>query len=79
MVRLRGLWRRVPVAISRAQVLYARSGGIDVSSTDESGLPEDFETFADTRICSNCSDRVDPEHYVKAHDLCAGCYWGDRL
>jgi len=46
--------------------------------SSSSVLPDDFETFVDTRICSLCGDRVKPRHYVEPHDLCAGCYWGDR-
>ncbi|WP_018259311.1 hypothetical protein [Halomicrobium katesii] len=42
------------------------------------GLPDDFETFADTRLCTRCGDRVEPRYYVASHDLCMGCFWGDR-
>lgn len=41
-------------------------------------LPETFETFASTRVCSDCGDRVAERHFVDDADECVGCHWGDR-
>lgn len=48
-----------------------------MSSADE--LPDNFDTFAGTRVCETCSERVAVEHYREAHGICAGCYWEGKL